>query len=111
VKATARSNLSNLAQSLQQYPKSNLLIVGHTDTVGTASYNDDLSRRRAAAAANYLVSEGVARARLQTTGLGETEPVAKSNTEADMAKNRRVEVAIYASPELVAEAKRQAGGT
>ncbi len=111
VKGSARSNLSTLANSLQQYPKSNLLIVGHTDSVGTATYNEDLSRRRAAAAANYLVSEGVARARLQTTGLGETEPVASGNTETAMAKNRRVEVAIYASPELVAEAKRMAGGT
>jgi len=111
VKGSARSNLSTLANSLQQYPKSNLLIVGHTDSVGTATYNEDLSRRRAAAAANYLVSEGVARARLQTTGLGETEPVASGNTETAMAKNRRVEVAIYASPELVAEAKRLAGGT
>jgi len=111
VKATARSNLSNLANSLQQYPKSNLLIVGHTDTVGTATYNEDLSRRRSAAAANYLVSEGVARARLQTTGLGESEPVNTGNTDAAMAQNRRVEVAIYASPELVAEAKAKAGGS
>lgn len=109
VKGSARSNLSTLAKSLDQYPKSNLLIVGHTDSVGTAAYNEDLSRRRANAAANYLVSEGVARSRLQTMGLGESEPVASGNTESAMAKNRRVEVAIYASPELVAEAKRKAG--
>lgn len=109
VKGSARSNLSTLARSLDQYPKSNLLIVGHTDSVGTAAYNEDLSRRRSNAAADYLASEGVARSRLQTMGLGETEPVATGNTEAAMAKNRRVEVAIYASPELVAEAKRQAG--
>lgn len=109
VKGSARSNLSTLAKSLDQYPKSNLLIVGHTDSVGTAAYNEDLSRRRSNAAADYLASEGVARSRLQTMGLGETEPVATGNTEAAMAKNRRVEVAIYASPELVAEAKRQAG--
>lgn len=111
VKGSARSNLSTLAKSLEQYPKSNLLIVGHTDSVGTATYNEDLSRRRAASAANYLVSEGVARARLQTTGLGESEPINTENSDAAMAKNRRIEVALYASPELVAEAKRKAGGS
>ncbi|HJU75744.1 MAG TPA: OmpA family protein [Gemmatimonadaceae bacterium] len=111
VKGSARSNLTTLAKSLDQYPKSNLLIVGHTDSVGTHAYNEDLSRRRSQAAANYLASEGVARSRLQTMGLGETEPVQSGNTEAAMSKNRRVEVAIYASPELVAEARRKAGGS
>ncbi|MEW5918717.1 MAG: OmpA family protein [Gemmatimonadota bacterium] len=110
VKGSARSNLSTLAKSLEQYPKSNLLIVGHTDSVGTHAYNEDLSRRRAQAAANFLVAEGVDRSRLQTMGLGETEPVNMANTESAHAQNRRVEVAIYASPELVAEARRKAGG-
>ncbi len=110
VKGSAQSNLATLAKSLDQYPKSNLLIVGHTDSVGTHAYNEDLSRRRSQSAANYLVSQGVAQARLQTMGLGETEPVDTGNSESSMSKNRRVEVAIYASPELVAEAKRKAGG-
>jgi outer membrane protein OmpA-like peptidoglycan-associated protein len=111
VKGSAQSNLTTLAKSLEQYPKSNLLIVGHTDSVGTNTYNEDLSRRRSQSAANYLVGQGVARARLQTTGLGETEPVDPGNSQAAMGKNRRVEVAIYASPELVAEAKAKAGGS
>jgi outer membrane protein OmpA-like peptidoglycan-associated protein len=109
VKGSAQTNLSTLAKSLEQYPKSNLLIVGHTDSVGTHAYNEDLSRRRAQAAANYLAGEGVARDRLQTMGLGETEPVNTANTDAAASQNRRVEVAIYASQELVAEAKRKAG--
>ncbi|MGH7711377.1 MAG: OmpA family protein [Gemmatimonadaceae bacterium] len=109
VKGSAQSNLTTLAKSLDQYPKSNLLIVGHTDSVGTHAYNEDLSRRRAQAAANALATDGVARSRLQTMGLGETEPVNMANTDAARAQNRRVEVAIYASPELVAEAKRKAG--
>jgi outer membrane protein OmpA-like peptidoglycan-associated protein len=109
VKGSAQSNLTTLAKSLDQYPKSNLLIVGHTDSVGTHAYNEDLSRRRAQAAANYLVSQGLERARVQTMGLGETEPVNMANTDAAAAQNRRVEVAIYASPEMVADAKRKAG--
>jgi outer membrane protein OmpA-like peptidoglycan-associated protein len=111
VKGNARSNLRTLANSLEQYPKSNLLIVGHTDSVGTHAYNEDLSRRRAAAAAAALITDGVAASRVQTLGLGETEPVNPANTDAARAQNRRVEVAIYASPELVAEARRKAGST
>ncbi len=109
VKGSAQSNLKTLANSLGQYPKSHLLIVGHTDSVGTNAYNEDLSKRRAAAAASYLVSQGVASARAQTLGLGETEPVNTANTDAARAQNRRVEVAIYASPALVAEARQKAG--
>jgi len=109
VKGSAQSNLTTLAKSLDQYPKSNLLIVGHTDSVGTHTYNEDLSRRRSQAAANYLVAQGLERSRVQTMGLGETEPVNMANTDAAAAQNRRVEVAIYASPEMVADAKRKAG--
>jgi len=109
VKGSAQSNLTTLANSLDQYPKSNLLIVGHTDSVGTHTYNEDLSRRRSQAAANYLVAQGLERSRVQTMGLGETEPVNPANTDAAAAQNRRVEVAIYASPEMVADAKRKAG--
>jgi len=109
VKGSAQSNLTTLANSLDQYPKSNLLIVGHTDSVGTHTYNEDLSRRRSQAAANYLVAQGLERSRVQTMGLGETEPVNAANTDAAAAQNRRVEVAIYASPEMVADAKRKAG--
>ena len=97
IKPTAAQNLANLASSLDKYPNSNLLIVGHTDTVGTTSYNQDLSERRARSTALFLASRGVSAGRLQTVGRGETEPVAREATADAMAKNRRVEVAIYAS--------------
>ena len=109
VRSDAGSNLRTLAQSLSKYPDSNLLIVGHTDSVGTDSYNLSLSDRRSAAAANYLANEGVARARIITRGLGETEPVTSNDTDAGRQRNRRVEVAIYASEKMKADAKRQAG--
>ncbi|MGQ0537425.1 MAG: OmpA family protein [Gemmatimonadaceae bacterium] len=108
VKPTARSNLTTLANSLDKYPKSNLLIVGHTDNVGADSYNQGLSERRSRSAAAYLISQGVVSSRVSTLGLGETEPVATNDSDAGRAQNRRVEVAIYASPELVADAKRKA---
>jgi outer membrane protein OmpA-like peptidoglycan-associated protein len=92
-----RTNLQQLANSLQKYPNSDILIVGHTDSVGTDAYNMDLSLRRAQSAAAYLQSLGVPAARLQTSGRGESEPVAPNDTEEGRARNRRVEIAIYAS--------------
>ena len=109
VKPTARDNLRALASSLEKYKESDLLILGHTDSVGTDSYNKSLSVRRADAAAEYLVAQGVARSRIATGGLGEEEPVATNADAAGRQRNRRVEVAIYASEKLREEAKRRAG--
>jgi outer membrane protein OmpA-like peptidoglycan-associated protein len=97
IRSEAAQNLRNLASSLDEYPNTSLLIVGHTDSVGTDAYNQRLSQERAQATANYLVSQGVSSARLQTVGRGELEPVAPNATAEGRQKNRRVEVAIYAS--------------
>jgi outer membrane protein OmpA-like peptidoglycan-associated protein len=97
IRSEAGTNLRNLASSLDKYPNTDLLIVGHTDSVGSDSYNLSLSERRAAAAAAYLAAQNVSRARLRTVGRGETEPVATNDTDAGRGQNRRVEVAIYAN--------------
>ncbi len=97
VKPEARTNLRELAASLHKYPDTDLVIIGHTDQVGTIDYNQALSERRARAAAAYLVSQGVSGARIDARGLGETEPIATNDTEAGRMANRRVEVAIFAS--------------
>ena len=107
VRAEAAQNLRNLSSSLDQYPNTDLLIVGHTDSIGADSYNWDLSERRARAAADYLASQGVTRARLRTAGRGETEPIAANDTETGQQQNRRVEVAIYASEAYRSELARQ----
>jgi outer membrane protein OmpA-like peptidoglycan-associated protein len=104
----ARANFAELAKSLEKYPDTDLLIVGHTDNVGTEEYNLGLSERRAAAAADYLSFRGVSRDRLQPAGRGESEPVASNDTDQGRTQNRRVEVAIYASDKLQQEARRQA---
>jgi outer membrane protein OmpA-like peptidoglycan-associated protein len=111
VKAEARNNLRELASSLEKYPDTDLLILGHTDSVGTADYNKGLSVRRADAAAEYLISQGIRRSRVGTGGLGEEEPVTSNDTETGRQQNRRVEVAIYASERLREEAKRKAGAS
>lgn len=104
--AGARDNLATFAKSLDKYPGTDVLIVGHTDSVGTAAYNNSLSARRAASAEAYLVSRGVAVTRLRSTGRGETEPIASNDSEVGRQKNRRVEVAIYANQTLKAQALR-----
>jgi outer membrane protein OmpA-like peptidoglycan-associated protein len=110
VRGAARDNLTELAQSLRTYPETEVLIAGHTDSQGSDSYNQGLSERRAAAAKDFLVSQGVASSRIRTTGLGEAEPVASNDTDAGRAQNRRVEVAIFASEEQRQELLRRHGG-
>jgi outer membrane protein OmpA-like peptidoglycan-associated protein len=97
VRAEAAANLRNLAASLNKYPNTDLLIVGHTDAVGTSAYNQTLSQRRATSAANFLTTQGVALTRLQSVGRGETEPIAANDTEGGRQLNRRVEIAIVAN--------------
>ena len=109
IKPTAAANLTNLANSLKEYPQTEVVIVGHTDAQGTYEYNQSLSERRARAAADYLVAQGVARSRIRPSGLGETEPIASNDTAEGAAKNRRVEIAIFADDALKAKAKAEAG--
>lgn len=110
IKPTAGENLRNLAASLRKYPKTELLIVGHTDATGDDWYNMALSTRRARSAADYLSADGVSPARLRTTGRGEAEPVASNQTDAGMQRNRRVEVAIFASEAYRNELRGRSGG-
>jgi len=104
-----RSNLQALAASLSKYPDTEVLIVGHTDDVGSDSYNQGLSVQRAEAAAAVLAAAGVPRNRIQTAGRGESEPIAANTDEAGRQQNRRVEVAIFASEEYRNAVMRQNG--
>jgi outer membrane protein OmpA-like peptidoglycan-associated protein len=96
IRPEAADNLRNLASSLNRYPNTNLLIVGHTDAVGSTEYNQRLSERRASSASAYLAMQGVSTSRLQTAGRGEAEALGSNQTEAGRQMNRRVEVAIFA---------------
>jgi outer membrane protein OmpA-like peptidoglycan-associated protein len=69
-------------------------ILGHTDSDGTDTYNQDLSDRRAKAVLQYLVSHGIEKQRLAARGLGEGQPIADNTTEDGKEKNRRVEFLI-----------------
>jgi outer membrane protein OmpA-like peptidoglycan-associated protein len=101
----ARFNLRKLADSLEAEARTNVMIVGHTDSDGTDSYNQQLSERRGRSAEDHLASLGVASSRLTARGRGEAEPIASNGTEGGRRQNRRVEVAIYANDAWRDEAK------
>ena len=109
LQGAGRDNLRRLADSLQDNPRTEIMLIGHTDSVGQPGYNQELSERRARTAADYLGAQGVARQRLLTSGKGEAEPIASNDDDAGRRQNRRVEVAIYADAQARAEAKREAG--
>ncbi len=94
VRSDLRRDLGVLADSLFRYPDSIVDVVGHTDNIGSDSYNDALSRRRASAIASVLMNEGVRSSRLRIIGQGRFEPVASNSTAAGRAQNRRVEIII-----------------
>jgi outer membrane protein OmpA-like peptidoglycan-associated protein len=108
LRRNARQNLRELAESLENYPRTDILIVGHTDATGPEDYNQELSEDRARAAAAFLYDQGIRPDRVETLGRGESEPVATNDTEAGRQQNRRVEVAIYASEEMREDAREQA---
>jgi outer membrane protein OmpA-like peptidoglycan-associated protein len=110
IRPAAAANLTELAKSLNKFGKSNLTIVGHTDSQGEEAYNQSLSYRRANSASAYLQSQGVPSNRIATSGRGELEPVASNDTEAGKQQNRRVEVAIYASEAYRNEVKKSFSG-
>jgi outer membrane protein OmpA-like peptidoglycan-associated protein len=97
VRFEAAQNLRNLAASLSKYPRTDLLIVGHTDSTGSTAHNQSLSMRRAESALAFLVGQGVSGSRLRTMGRGEVEPITSNSTDAGRQLNRRVEVAIFAN--------------
>lgn len=90
----ATSNLSKLAAFLNRYQDRTVIIEGHTDSVGSEASNLALSQRRADSVKSYLVSQGIASARLTASGKGESSPVADNHTASGRQQNRRVEVII-----------------
>jgi outer membrane protein OmpA-like peptidoglycan-associated protein len=83
------AELERVARVLNKYPQTTIEIGGHTDTTGTAEYNQQLSVKRAESVKDALVQNGVAPERMQTIGYGESRPISS-----DHAMNRRVEIVI-----------------
>ena len=94
VNSSLRGDLLTVANSLREYPRSRVQVVGHTDNTGSAAYNQGLSERRANSVADVLTSGGVSYDRIQAFGRGEDQPVASNLTTEGRAQNRRVEIVI-----------------
>lgn len=96
VKSQFVPTLENVAGVLRDYPQTTVDVYGHADSVGSESYNQDLSERRAMNVASIMIGGGVIRQRVAVTGFGETRPIASNATDEGRARNRRVEVYISA---------------
>jgi outer membrane protein OmpA-like peptidoglycan-associated protein len=94
LKPEARSQLATVLQALKEQPGLNVLVVGHTDSVGSDAYNMGLSQRRAESVATYLVQNGVPRQSIKTEWHGESQPVASNANAEGRAQNRRVEITL-----------------
>lgn len=94
LRSSASSNLDKLASFMKQYPDQRLLIEGHTDNVGSAAFNLELSRQRAQSVQQYLAQSGIASQRLSVSAMGLQNPIASNGTVSGRQQNRRVEVVI-----------------
>src|SRR5690606_38978338 len=109
LKSNAKTNIAKLVETLNKEPDTEILVLGHTDNVGTLSANQKVSEARAKAVRDYAVSQGLAGGRIKTEGKNYSEPIASNDTDAGRAENRRVEVVIVASKKMQEAAKAEAG--
>ncbi len=86
--------LDSVAIVLKEYSDTMVTVVGHTDSVGDAAYNQNLSEQRAQSVASYLRSQGVESQRFNVMGYGEQSPIASNSTKEGRAQNRRVEITL-----------------
>lgn len=86
--------LNGVAMVLNEYEKTLVMVTGYTDSTGAASYNQQLSLRRAQSVASYLQSQGVKTVRIVTQGMGESNPIASNATAQGRQQNRRVELRL-----------------
>lgn len=108
--AKNQEGLKKLAKTLEEYEDTEILVAGHTDSIGDEKYNERLSEKRADAVANFLSANGVKRSRLVIRGYGEDSPAQPNETKAGQDANRRVELAIVANEKLKKDAQKAAIG-
>lgn len=105
---TAQAALSKVAYNLQQFPNTDITVVGFTDNTGSQSVNDKLSLERAQSVENYLAQHGISTSRMKAIGQGWNNPIASNSTAAGRAQNRRVEIFITANKQMIDNAQSQA---
>lgn len=96
IQSGGRATLDQVAGVLVEYPKTAVVVQGHTDATGTEEHNLALSERRAVAVERHLIAGGVAGDRISALGMGEGYPIASNDTEYGREQNRRVEILLRA---------------
>ena len=96
IKPNFRGSLDKVARIISEYDQTAIHVIGHTDSTGSSSYNQQLSEKRAVSVARYLSKTGVQRTRLRSAGRGESQPTADNSSANGRSQNRRVE--IYLKP-------------
>jgi outer membrane protein OmpA-like peptidoglycan-associated protein len=94
LKPGATTAIDRLVQFMRDYPERSVRIEGHTDSVGSAVTNQQLSERRAVAVRDALVARGVEATRIETVGHGEARPIAGNDTAGGRQQNRRIEIVV-----------------
>jgi outer membrane protein OmpA-like peptidoglycan-associated protein len=107
IDASSESILSKLAKILTEYPDTKVLIVGHTDNVGSNDYNMVLSKNRAIAVTDFFIQKGLLANRFTTKWYGEEKPIADNETLEGRAKNRRVNLAIIPNEKMINDAHKE----
>jgi len=108
INSASQNTLNKLSGIFKEYPDTNILVVGHTDSVGSEEYNMTLSKNRAYAVTNYLIGKGLNGGRFTTNWFGESQPMYDNSTVEGRARNRRVNVAILPNQKMIDDAKEQA---
>ncbi len=93
---SSQGTLGQVGQVLLDYPKTAVVVQGHTDSTGSERHNQELSERRAQAVENYLIGRGIDAGRMTAVGYGETLPVASNDTDWGRQQNRRVDILLKA---------------
>ncbi len=92
IRPDGRALLDDAIHTMRENPNLRVSVEGHTDWIGSETYNQQLSEKRARAARDYMTSRGIESSRIETRGFGESSPVERNDTEDGRAENRRVEV-------------------
>ena len=93
---TAQSSLNQVASVLDEFPKTAVVIQGHTDSTGSEVHNQNLSERRAGSVRNFLIGRGLDAERMVAVGYGENHPVASNESSHGRNQNRRVDILLKA---------------
>ena len=90
----ARERLAKVSGIVLAYPSLHLEVEGHTDSVGSDAYNQELSEQRANAVRDYLIEQGIRADSIEARGFGKTQPIASNDTPEGRQQNRRVELVL-----------------